>query len=349
MLALAVVAIACLPSAATAKPPPGKTTSGTVTSNDAEFPYLLYTPKSYRPRKPMPLVVMVHGCQTTAEQELKVTRFNTLAEHKGFVVLYPDVDEIGKNQPGPLANCWKFVDPTAYIGRDSGDTAAIAAMTQAIKEKRSINAQRVYLVGISAGGLMSSVLASTYADLYAAVVLMSTAGFADGPCFTTGVGIPAEASAQLAYTMMGEYARVVPRMVLGGDADLAFPWYCTNKALEQGLRTNNLVLGSSQTAPISLEPAAVQERQKPGGYDYTVSRYRDPDGCLIGESWRIHTMGHYWSGGSRDPSVAGYGDTRGPSGAQASWRFLRRYRLAGTSMPCAETRARGRAPQRFHR
>ena len=339
--ALAAAALACLPGGAAAAPgdpDPGRTTAGTVISNGSEFPYLLYTPTSYRPRRPMPLVVMVHGCQTTAEQEMKVTRFNKLAEHKGFVVLYPDVDEIGRNQPGPLSQCWKFTDPTAYTTRGSGDTAAIADMTRAVMAKRSINAERVYLIGISAGGLMASVGAATYADLYTAVGIMSSAGFADGPCFTTGVGIPAEASAQLAYTMMGSYARIVPRFVLGGDADLAFPWTCTNKALEQGLRTNNLVLGGSQTSPISLEPAAVRERQKPGGYAYTVSRYRDPSGCLIGESWNIHGMGHFWSGGSRDPSVAGYGDIRGPSAARASWAFLRRYRLSDTAMPCAETR-----------
>ncbi len=185
---------------------------------------------------------------------------------------------------------------------------------------------------------MTSILAAAYPDLYAAVAIMSSAGYADGPCFTTGVGIPAEASAQLAHTVMGQYARVVPRMVLGGDADLAFAWSCTNKALLSGLRTNNLVLSGSQTEPISIEPASVSERQKEGGRSYTVSQYRDPDGCLAGESWRVHGMGHFWSGGSRDPSVAGYGDPSGPSAAKASWDFLSRFRLSETALPCVESR-----------
>ena len=135
---------------------------------------------------------------------------------------------------------------------------------------------------------------------------------------------------------MGPRARIVPRFVIGGDADLAFPPACTAKALEQGLRTNNLVLGASQDGPIALTPAAVRQEQKPGGYAYTVKSYRDPAGCLIGERWRVHGMDHFWPGGTTDPKYAGYTDPKGPSGAEASWAFLKRYRKSDTAMPCAE-------------
>ncbi len=183
---------------------------------------------------------------------------------------------------------------------------------------------------------MTSIEAAAYPDLYAAVAVMSSAGYMDAPCFTTGLGIPAELSAQLAHTVMGSYARVVPRMVLGGDADIAFPWSCTQKALDSGLRTNNLVLSGSQTGPIPLSPTEIKESQKPGGRNYTVSRYRDPEGCLVGESWRIHGMAHHWSGGTDDPSVSGYTDRSGPSAARATWKFFKRYRNSKTGMPCAE-------------
>src|SRR4051794_5672399 len=109
---------------------PGRTTTGSITYRGAEFPYLLYTPKAYKPRRAAPLLVMVHGCQTTAEQEMRVTGYNQLAEREGVVVLYPDVDAIGRQLPGPLNQCWKFFDPTAYF-RDNSDMGAIVAMTQA--------------------------------------------------------------------------------------------------------------------------------------------------------------------------------------------------------------------------
>jgi poly(hydroxyalkanoate) depolymerase family esterase len=338
--ALVAALVACVPGVAAAAPDPpdpGQTTSGTVTSNGTDYEYLLYTPTSYVPGRAAPLLVMVHGCQTTAEQEMKVTRYNPLAEREGFVVLYPDVDALGRAQPGPANQCWKFPYPPAWT-RGNSDAAAIADMTRAVMAKLDIDPERVYLVGISAGGLMASIEAAAYPDLYAAVGISASSAYADWPCFTTGVGIPAATSAQLAFDQMGPRARIVPRFVLGGDADLAFPWACTQKALEQGLRTNNLVLGTSQERPIALTPAAVRQQQKPGGYAYTVQSYRDPAGCLIGESWRVHGMGHFWSGGTTDRKYAGFTDTKGPSAAEASWTFLKRYRKSDTAMPCAESR-----------
>ena len=339
-LVAAVLALTPGAAAADADPPdPGRTTSETVTSNGTEYPYLLYTPASYRPGRPTPLVVAVHGCQTTAEQHMRSTLFNQVAERERFLVLYADVDMLGRTQPGPANQCWKFPYPPVYF-RGNSDTAAIADMARAVMASRAIDPERAYVVGTSAGGLMAAVEAAAYSDLFAAVGLVESAGYADGPCFTTGVGVPVELSAQLAFQQMGPRARVVPTFVIGSDADLAFPENCANKALEQGLRTNNLVLSGTQEEPLALDPAVVREKQEPGGYSYTVSRYRDPDGCLIGEKWIINGMPHSWPGGTSDPKYAGWTDPKAPSGAEGSWAFFDRYTKRRTSMPCAESRRR---------
>jgi poly(hydroxyalkanoate) depolymerase family esterase len=348
VLVVVVGVFTLVPSIAAAAPPssdPGQTTTGTITYRGTDFPYLLYTPKAYKPHDAAPLLVMVHGCQTTAEQEMRVTGYNRLAEREGFVVLYPDVDATGRQLPGPLNQCWKFFDPTTYF-RDNSDSAAIAAMTRTVMSSRKIDSERVYLVGASAGGLMTSAGAATYPDLYAAVGLVVSAGYADGPCFATGVGIPVTSSAQLAFTQMAQRARVVPVLGIGSDGDLAFPAACTVKGVEQGLRTSNLVLSGSQELPLALTPAEVAERQVPGGYGYTVSTFRDPFGCVVGERWIIHGMPHAWPGGTTDPSVKGYGDLKAPDGAEATWAFLQRYRKSDTGMPCAETRHRARSRDR---
>ncbi|MFL5846689.1 MAG: alpha/beta hydrolase family esterase [Solirubrobacteraceae bacterium] len=335
LLLLMILAAGAAPAvAADSTPDPGTTENGSYSFNGAAFPYILYTPASAPPGRALPLLVMIHGCQTTARQELEVTGFNKLAEREGFAVLYPEADALGRSQPGPLTNCWKFADPTAYF-RGTGDSAAIAGMTRAVMKGRAVDDQRVYVVGVSAGGLMASVLASAYSDLYAAVGLVATAGFADGPCFTTGVGIPVEASAALAYAQMRGRERVVPIIGMAGDADQAFPAPCLIKAVEQGLRTSNLALSGRQDGPIALKPAAQHDGQVPGGRSYTVAEFRDPVGCLVAERWIIHGMPHAWPG---ETNLAGYGDTRAPSGAEATWAFLKRYRRSETARSCAGPR-----------
>jgi poly(hydroxyalkanoate) depolymerase family esterase len=339
---------ACAPGVAAAAsdpPDPGQTTSSTVTSNGTDYEYLLYTPTSYRPGRAAPLLVMVHGCQTTAEQQMKANLYNPIAEREGFVVLYPDVDATGRAQPGAANQCWKFPYPPAWQ-RDSSDAAGIADMTRAVMAKLAIDPERVYLVGMSAGGFMTSIEAAAYPDLYAAVGISAAGAYADAGCTGTGTGMPVATSAQMAFDQMGPRARIVPRMVIGGDADQGIPPACADKALEQGLRTDNLVIGGSQDGPIALTPASVREETKPGGYGYAVKTYRDPAGCLIGERWLVHGMNHFWSGGTTDPKYASFTDPKGPSGAEATWAFLRRYRKSDTGMPCAEAPVVARPPAR---
>jgi poly(hydroxyalkanoate) depolymerase family esterase len=314
--------------------PRGKTTLGVTNFKGDRFPYRLYTPSSYQADRQAPLVVVAHGCQTTAAQEEALTNFDQLADRDGFVVLYPEDDSLSQNLPGPIKQCFKFFYPQMYF-RGFADTAAVAQMTRTVMRTRAIDPQRVYMVGVSGGGLLTSASAGAYPDLYAAVGIVESAGYADGFCLATGTGIPAFASAQLAYTAMGPRARVVPIFVIGSTGDQAFPAACEKKALQQGLRTDNLVIGGSQTAPISLQPAAVRREKVPGGRTYTLSTFRDPSGCLIGQQTIIDGMPHAWPGGTTDPAYRGYTDPTAPSGAKTAWSFFRHFTLDGSAMPCA--------------
>ena len=315
-------------------PDPGQVTSGTVTSNGTDYEYLLYTPSSYSASREVPLVVVVHGCQTTAEQQMRASQYNELAEREEVVVLYPDVDALGRLLPGPANQCWKFPYPPSWT-RDSSDAGAIADMTRAVMAARSIDAERVYVVGMSAGGLMAAIEAAAYPDLFATVGVVQSAGYLDGPCLGTGIGLPVPLTAQLAFQQMGPRARVVPTFVIGSTADAAFPAACADKAIEQGLRTNNLVISGRQDRPLALTPATVRQEQERGGRAYTVSGYHDPAGCLIAEKWIIDGMPHAWPGGTADPTYGGFTDPSAPSGAEASWEFFERYRRSDTAMPCA--------------
>src|SRR5437763_13637425 len=108
-LGLTLVQLALVPGiagAAATPPDPGQSTSGTVTSNGTPYNYLLHTPGSYRRGRGAPLLVMVHGCQTTAAEMMKWSNYNPLAEREGFVVLYPDVDALGRAHPGPANRSW---------------------------------------------------------------------------------------------------------------------------------------------------------------------------------------------------------------------------------------------------
>ena len=83
-------------------------------------------------------------------------------------------------------------------------------------------------------------------------------------------------------------------------------------------------LSGSEDGPIAPTPAAVRQEQRPGGRGYTVSTFRDPAGCVIGERWIIHGMPRDWPGGTSDPKYKDFTDPTAPSASEGSWAFFRR-------------------------
>ena len=70
-LALAVLLLlAGSPMAQAERADPGSTKNFTIESGGSVFPYIVYTPSTYRRSEPAPLVVVTHGCQTTAEEQM---------------------------------------------------------------------------------------------------------------------------------------------------------------------------------------------------------------------------------------------------------------------------------------
>jgi poly(hydroxyalkanoate) depolymerase family esterase len=322
------------------RPVPRSVASFTYGSGTSAHPYLVYTPAAYRPREKLPLLVMLHGCQTTAHEQMEANLYNPLADRRHFVVVYPDTDAVENTQPSPLTRCWQYFNPLDWQ-RGRGDDASVAAITRIVTKAWHVNRQRVYLMGMSAGAFLTADMAATYPDLYAAVGENAGADYADPECtLQSKFARPTTTTAKDAYTEMGPRARVVPKIVIGGDADQGIPPACADRALAQSLRTNNLVIDHTQTAPIRLTPASVDVEHKRGGDSYTIRSYKDRHGCVIGQRYLVHGMNHFWSGGSSDPRWKTFTDPRGPSAALASWTFFSHFTLANTEREADSCRAR---------
>ncbi|HWF53878.1 MAG TPA: PHB depolymerase family esterase [Solirubrobacteraceae bacterium] len=354
-LAAGILVLSCAGSASatpsyprTGGPEPGQWQEFSYGSTLLPDTYIVYTPPSYTPGRPMPLLVMIHGCQTTAYQQMESTEFNQLAAEKGFVVLYPDFDVTGELQPGPLRQCWRFFEPGSWM-RGDGDAGTIGGETMTVLSRWDINPQRVYVAGMSAGGFMTPIMIASYPDLFAAGTVAAGGSYGDGTCL---LGLPgdvnAEQSAQLAFNDEGARRAVVPLLVMGGDADTSVPPPCVDQTVQQSLRTNNLVIDGSQTSPISLTPASVTAYAPAGKLPYKVSTYLDPEGCVIAQRWLIHGMAHFWPGGSPAPQWAGFTDPQAPSGADAAWSFLSSYTKPDPLSSCHQPSA-ARPVRRHHR
>lgn len=331
------IAVAINLTSVSSAPGAGRLTHERLTVLARLYHYAVYVPSSRRPGAVMPLVVVLHGCTTTADQQAAASGYDQLAEQRRFVVLYPDVDPVDE----VYGRCWRGIWDPGAEGRDRGDAGAVAQMTRAVMARWQINRARVYVIGISAGAFETAILGAAYPDLYAAIGIHSGAAYLGGAqgCLAENESpTDTEVLARAALAAMGVRARVVPVIVFHGDQDGRIPSRCGRQALRQWLGTDSLVLQRERRAALPRTPTGVSRARVPGGHAYTVLSYADRSGCVVAQFWTVHGMGHYWSGGSADAASARYSDPRGPSAAAASWAFFSRWRISGPTGPCARPR-----------
>ena len=124
--------------------------------------YKLYVPPQAGER-PLPLIVMLHGCTQNPDDFAVGTRMNDASRRQGCFVLYP-----AQSQQANPQRCWNWFKHS-HQQRGRGEPALLAAMTRHVMARHDIDAHRVYVAGLSAGGAMATILGEAYPDLYAAV------------------------------------------------------------------------------------------------------------------------------------------------------------------------------------
>ncbi len=273
--------------------------------------YKLYIPNGYVGQA-VPLIVMLHGCTQDPDDIAAGTHMNALAEEHTFLVAYP-----AQAQNANMQKCWNWFQ-AADQQRGRGEPSLIAGITREVAVEYNVEAGRVYVAGMSAGGAMAAIMAATYPDLYAAVGVHS--GLAPGAARDLPSAFAAMQGGSAGTQFAGGSARVVPAIVFHGDRDTtvhprnAEHLLAHYRAAVESAGRN----GSVRPAP----PVAVRQGQVPGGHAYTRATHRDADGRAVVELWTVHGLGHAWSGGSRGGS---YTDPKGPDASAEMVRFFRQH------------------------
>src|SRR4030065_841944 len=116
----------------------------------------IHIPSLYNGSEQMPLVIVLHGRGGTGKTMVIVTRkgFDNLADRDGFIVVYPDGIELNWND-GRMDE-----EANARAHRENiDDIGFISALIDYMIKNYSIDPKRVYVTGISSGGIMSYRLA----------------------------------------------------------------------------------------------------------------------------------------------------------------------------------------------
>lgn len=275
--------------------------------------YKLYVPPQYATHTDsVPLLVMLHGCTQSADDFAAGTRMNQLADEHGFLVAYPE-QAVRANG----SRCWNWFMPGDQR-RDSGEPSLIAGITREIAATYRVDARRIFVAGLSAGGAMAVVLGTNYPELYCAIGAHSGVPFRaahDVPSAFQVMKNPRPAVNEPGVSFRSESAANIsmPRtIVFHGDND-------STVAFGNGL---GIAADAARAAGGNrLQSSSVRGRAV-SGEGYTRTSYLDETGCSQVELWILHDAGHAWAGGSRSGSFTD------PAGVDASAEMVRFFDIA---------------------
>ena len=248
---------------------------------------------------PMPLLVMLHGCNQTPDDFARGTGMNALAEEFGFLVIYP-----AQSRTTQINRCWNWFKPGDQ-GRGAGEPALIASLVRHVCATQNVDPARVFVAGLSAGASAALILASAYPDIFAAVGAHS------------GLSVGAAHDAVSAAVAMQHgapgmrHSVMIPTITFHGDADRVVN------------PRNGRFIAARALEPYSRLKRTERPGQVPGGRKYVRTTHRVGQGRALVEYWLVEGGPHAWSGGN---PAGSYTDPSGPDASRAMIRFFLRHR-----------------------
>ena len=143
---------------------PDSTRNRSIKHDGKQRSYLQYAPELEFEEGKRPLLIVLHGGGGTGRSIVRLTegRFNELAESNGFVVVYPDGVKRYWNEGRKKS--------VSYAHKNNvDDVGFIEALIEAVKQEYAIDEQRIFVAGMSNGGLMAYRLACEMPGVFKAI------------------------------------------------------------------------------------------------------------------------------------------------------------------------------------
>lgn len=147
--------------------------------------YLVHVPSTTPRATPWPLVIVLHGHGSSIRQTIRVTGLSAKADREGFLVVYPN----GTGWLNLRPRGWNAGSCCGYPMRKRvNDVAFIQQLLAHLQGTFAIDPARIYVTGISNGGMMAYRVGCELTDQVAAIA--PVAGAMAVPHCTPGGPLP---------------------------------------------------------------------------------------------------------------------------------------------------------------
>ena len=127
--------------------------------------YFLHVPPAYDGKKPLPLVLVLHGGGQSPASAERMSGMSAKADRENFLVAYPS--GTGRFSRTPT---WNSGSCCGYaLQNHVDDVAFLRALIDKLEHNYSVDPRRIFVTGISNGGMMSYRVGCELADKIAAI------------------------------------------------------------------------------------------------------------------------------------------------------------------------------------
>lgn len=253
--------------------------------------YLLYVPKRYRPDKPAPLVISIHGFAEWPAHQMEISRWNRVAEENNIIVVYP----CGSGFPLHWRTAGQgYMDEVQFI----------SGLIDRLEAEYAIDPARIYANGLSNGGGMSFLLAAKLSGRIAAFGGVAGAYLLPWADYNPARPVPA-------IIFHGVRDPIVP---FGGGPSRSFDYpFPQIGEWVQTLAAKN---------GCSAEPLDLPLQGEVSGKQYAAC---DENAEVV--FYEVTNGGHSWPGGGYLPGVIVGHTTQDIDATQLMWDFFQRHPL----------------------
>jgi polyhydroxybutyrate depolymerase len=309
-------------------------TKETMQVNDVDRTYIVRLPKGYDHEQKYPVAMLLHGMnQETADIE-RLTRFDDLADKDSIIAVYPSALNgrwnVGVRPPArqrtmmPMGRGGRHGGGGFPGGGQSGgrseeergpapadDIAFLNQMLDQMATQFSVDTARIYVTGLSEGGLMAIKVGCAMADRIAAI---------------------APVGAAMPKTMVCLPSRPMPVVMINGTSDPVVPY---GGGTEHNLQLPVISVEDSAKAWAKIDRCAEKPTQtkvkahEKGGMETKVETYDDCQQGAQVVSYSVKGGGNTWPGGEQYEVEKQVGKTSQDLNANETiWSFLVNKKLA---------------------
>jgi polyhydroxybutyrate depolymerase len=281
--------------------------SSSIYSGGLQRTFDVHISSSYDETRPTPLIIVLHGGGGTGQGMPKLTNFNTIADRENFIIVYPDGFEKHWNDGRGLS---QYSAQTQNVD----DVGFISALIDHLSAEFNIDAKRIYVTGISNGGMMSHRLGCELSQKIAAIA-------------------PVASNISVNMASIWAPSRPVPVLIINGTEDPLVPW--AGGDIHFGMAKLGQVLSVADTVKFWVANnkctslLLVTQLPDKDTSDGTRVRREIYGGCADGAEVVLYAVeggGHTWPGGLQYLPESIIGRTsRDFDASEVIWQFFKEH------------------------